>query len=565
MYDRLKAMWKPEGRMRMVDLDNEVFLAHFDNPEDYDHALTGGPWMILDHYLVCHSWDPSFRVSSDLPARMVVWVRFPKLPYQYYQSDVLKGLGNLVGRTVRIDKRTLTSARGKFAHLAVEVNLKEAVAIGVFLDNVWQDVEYENLPALCFGCGRIGHEIADCPSKTGGSSSSSMPDHDTHDTVDGRPTPSAAGGSLPEYGSWLTVQRKTWRPKNKETPKIIPPPTITTATRKGKDRGQSDKRKDTERHPAIISSQSLIIGKADGSKLSGNIPCELAGKWKKGSSNASQMETSQQLITSNLPLAANEAQSKDQAQTISALQSSPSVISPTVTTSNSKLPLGHVHIGPIYSQNSKPTDPIPSPTPDYFPQPIIVDVTPVAPATEISILNNTSSPFSIVPVIASLPADAIKGSEPAFASSSCLSDSISTLEIQTEKGTNAQPCPKTASSLVQRLKGKGLRSSSEAQPSFPMCGVAATSNKPETKLDKKKKARKLTQVLPLEGVHISKTTKGVSSYTSSAIKTALFGDQEPTPQSGFDLNEMNDVDASDHDLHASANQSLPTATHLVES
>ncbi|CAN0837994.1 hypothetical protein LINGRAHAP2_LOCUS1955, partial [Linum grandiflorum] len=55
MYDRFKAMWKPAGRMQMVDMDNEVFLAHFDHSQDYDHALTGGPWMILDHYLVCHS------------------------------------------------------------------------------------------------------------------------------------------------------------------------------------------------------------------------------------------------------------------------------------------------------------------------------------------------------------------------------------------------------------------------------------------------------------------------------------------------------------------------------
>ncbi|CAN1222363.1 hypothetical protein LINGRAPRIM_LOCUS554, partial [Linum grandiflorum] len=79
MYDRLLAMWRPEGRLRMVDLDNYVFLATFDNPHDYDNALTGGPWMMLDHYLVVHSWDPSFRVSSNLPAKMVVWARFPKL------------------------------------------------------------------------------------------------------------------------------------------------------------------------------------------------------------------------------------------------------------------------------------------------------------------------------------------------------------------------------------------------------------------------------------------------------------------------------------------------------
>ncbi|CAN0917850.1 hypothetical protein LINGRAHAP2_LOCUS30548 [Linum grandiflorum] len=57
----------------MVDLDSKIFLASFDNPLDYDHALTG-PWLILDHYLVDHSWDPSFRASSNLPPKILVWI-----------------------------------------------------------------------------------------------------------------------------------------------------------------------------------------------------------------------------------------------------------------------------------------------------------------------------------------------------------------------------------------------------------------------------------------------------------------------------------------------------------
>ncbi|CAN0892044.1 hypothetical protein LINGRAPRIM_LOCUS124, partial [Linum grandiflorum] len=79
MYNRLKGMWKPEGRLMMVGLDNDMVLASFENPSDYDFALTSGPWMILNHYLVVHSWDPSFPASKNLPPKMVVWVHFPKI------------------------------------------------------------------------------------------------------------------------------------------------------------------------------------------------------------------------------------------------------------------------------------------------------------------------------------------------------------------------------------------------------------------------------------------------------------------------------------------------------
>ncbi|CAN0829090.1 hypothetical protein LINGRAHAP2_LOCUS1045 [Linum grandiflorum] len=204
----------------MVDLDNEIFLASFENPLDYDHALTGGPWMILDHYLVVHSWDPSFRASSNLPPKMVVWVRFPRLPYQYYHEDVLKGLGNLVGRTVRMDNRTLTSARGKFARLAVEINLREPVATGVLLDDVWQEVEFENLPTLCFECGRVGHEADACPSTQESLLESSQPSVPVYLIPSERRFDSNTGESTkrPEFGPWLTVERKSWKQKKGNLP-----------------------------------------------------------------------------------------------------------------------------------------------------------------------------------------------------------------------------------------------------------------------------------------------------------------------------------------------------------
>ncbi|CAN0912664.1 hypothetical protein LINGRAPRIM_LOCUS554 [Linum grandiflorum] len=125
------------------------------------------------------------------------------MPYQYYHREILTGLGDLVGRTVRIDRRTLTSARGKFARIAVEINLKEAVAAGVFLDDVWQDIEYENLPSLCFTCCCIGHESTRCTQNQQVVAVDSQVK-----TVGRRPEPDAAGEIKPAFGSWLTVQKK---------------------------------------------------------------------------------------------------------------------------------------------------------------------------------------------------------------------------------------------------------------------------------------------------------------------------------------------------------------------
>ncbi|CAN0905492.1 hypothetical protein LINGRAHAP2_LOCUS23703 [Linum grandiflorum] len=149
---------------------------------------------------------------------MVVWVRFPKLPYQYYHKDILVGLGNLIGRFVCIDKPTLNSARGKFARIAVEINIAEPVATGVSLDGVWQEVEYENLPSFCFKCGLLGHEVSGCPHIV-------SPVIAGNSSVAGASSPNIPVGKEEEhrsgFRSWLTVQRKV-----RGTKKVSPSPAI---------------------------------------------------------------------------------------------------------------------------------------------------------------------------------------------------------------------------------------------------------------------------------------------------------------------------------------------------
>ncbi|CAN1750211.1 hypothetical protein LINPERHAP1_LOCUS3969 [Linum perenne] len=162
---RLHAISKPMGQLHIVDLDKNCFMVKFANDQDYFKALMGGSWMILDHYLIVHQWDPYFRVSDDLPKKMVAWVRFPHLPIHFYHAQVLTSLSNLVGKTIKIEFNTQRVERGKFARIAVELDLSEPLLPVVLLDGATQHIEYENLPTLCFDYGRIGHEALCCPLK----------------------------------------------------------------------------------------------------------------------------------------------------------------------------------------------------------------------------------------------------------------------------------------------------------------------------------------------------------------------------------------------------------------
>ncbi|CAN1823536.1 hypothetical protein LINPERHAP1_LOCUS30413 [Linum perenne] len=92
--------------------------------------------------------------------------RFPLMPVQYYHAQILTSLDNLIGRTVKIDFNTQNAERGKFDHLAVEIDLNEPLTPTIDLDGCRQDVEYENLPALCFDCGKSAIPWLTAPSLT---------------------------------------------------------------------------------------------------------------------------------------------------------------------------------------------------------------------------------------------------------------------------------------------------------------------------------------------------------------------------------------------------------------
>lgn len=56
----MEQLWNAKGSISLADLGNEYYLARFINEEDYDRALLGGPWLIVDHYLTVQQWRPNF-------------------------------------------------------------------------------------------------------------------------------------------------------------------------------------------------------------------------------------------------------------------------------------------------------------------------------------------------------------------------------------------------------------------------------------------------------------------------------------------------------------------------
>lgn len=97
LKDRLGKLWQPSGEIEVIDLDFEFFVVRFSDRVDYAHAFSGGPWVLMGHYLVNQQWRPMFIPSKGELTRVAVWLPIPGFPVECYDQEVLAEIGKNVG------------------------------------------------------------------------------------------------------------------------------------------------------------------------------------------------------------------------------------------------------------------------------------------------------------------------------------------------------------------------------------------------------------------------------------------------------------------------------------
>lgn len=86
--------------------ENEYFLVRFYAKEDFEFARSQGPCTILDHYLVVKEWTLEFHPFTDKTKRLIIWVRIPCLPIEFFDYAFLKKISDKIGKSLRADHNT---------------------------------------------------------------------------------------------------------------------------------------------------------------------------------------------------------------------------------------------------------------------------------------------------------------------------------------------------------------------------------------------------------------------------------------------------------------------------
>ncbi|KAL4378340.1 hypothetical protein GQ457_02G020010 [Hibiscus cannabinus] len=173
---------------------------------DYAMVLTDGSWTIFGSYLTVQPWSRSFSTSEKHLSHVIVWVRLPGLPYCYYCKALFQRIAQVIGDVVKIDYNTQAGERGKFARLAILVDLNKPLRPCIEIDNFVQRLEYEGLQHICFAYGVYGHSREECGVEKGLSTVGVRPVEEQ--MVHGQ----QKSGSKELYRPWMIATNRRRRP-----------------------------------------------------------------------------------------------------------------------------------------------------------------------------------------------------------------------------------------------------------------------------------------------------------------------------------------------------------------
>ena len=151
---------------RLISLGRGFYHIILTTEVNISHILSRGALALKPDILRLQNWIADFDPYAQKVTTTMIWVRFYKLPWEYWHSQLLVDILRGVGVALKIDNMTITSDFGHFTRMLIEadltVELSEVIMLKKPDKSFFVDMVYENLPIFCSTCISIGHWYQNC-------------------------------------------------------------------------------------------------------------------------------------------------------------------------------------------------------------------------------------------------------------------------------------------------------------------------------------------------------------------------------------------------------------------
>ncbi|XP_047254092.1 uncharacterized protein LOC124888027 [Capsicum annuum] len=166
LKSKLEALWKLPKLLCLIDLWYEFFTAKFKHRESHDIVLQKRPWFVEGSFISIRRWEPNFVPSISKINFIVIWIRLPQLPTEFFDLGILERIGRKIGKLLKVNACTSSLICGQYARICVQMELGKSVKTSITVGNHKQILVYEGEKNLCRLYGCLGHTTHSCPEKT---------------------------------------------------------------------------------------------------------------------------------------------------------------------------------------------------------------------------------------------------------------------------------------------------------------------------------------------------------------------------------------------------------------
>lgn len=143
------------------------FTVIFVNLEDKERIFEEGPYFMNNAGLFMRHWEERYNPDAEKLLAAPVWVRLFGLPSEFWNPEILEGIGNSIGAFVKVAESTKRGKFTSYARICVYMNIAEPLPEFVeveYHDEIWQQpLDYEHIPFRCRKCHEYGHLYRECP------------------------------------------------------------------------------------------------------------------------------------------------------------------------------------------------------------------------------------------------------------------------------------------------------------------------------------------------------------------------------------------------------------------
>ncbi|XP_057858307.2 uncharacterized protein LOC131067358 [Cryptomeria japonica] len=154
------------GHYKIKTLTNGFFLIIVGSEEEKNKPMNNGPFMMMGIGFYIKDWIPNFDPQQATIEEILLWIRLYNLSHEYWKEEVLKVIGDKLGKFIKSDEAIDKLNSCMYACICImwkpHLGLPKAIEIHL-PEGLWrQEIEVEEIMVKCKSCKEWGHEELDC-------------------------------------------------------------------------------------------------------------------------------------------------------------------------------------------------------------------------------------------------------------------------------------------------------------------------------------------------------------------------------------------------------------------